>query len=559
MEVTDFSFDYGACRGRKYNHTSACWMSICDVSVPVNHMRGSIMLQPIEEFCKNQIENDPSIMPAEMLHKLHAEGHDCKESVLSVKEFFEDLSVEDICLIIVNEYKKPIIERNELKCLLLLCGYEENAVTREISIHYPKSLGYVLMLDDSASMRSASFMIKIDAKAFIDCSRTEDEFGINRFEETADWIYPSGSDPSPAVVTEGRGELTAAKSAINSLKTNGNWTNIGAAVSLANDMVEKMTVANKAYVLVSDGMHNQGTSPATILKNEPPIYIAGLGSQMRKSNFESMLSKNSKSKFYNSPNAYGMMMVFNQILADSSQSLLVLNNRESCQGIDYSIQEFNISGQENSSLVNIVWSDNRCHYTPDYPRNSEINLILIDPDNHSTSIRPQIVEDGFCIFDLRNVRPGKWKLLSQYVFDSPIWTTVGVIQTGAPVSINVTGKQTVKVGGKPCFTVHVAGTETLCNLKVDAVYSCPAIDFQKKIAAGEKGTEAETDLDDKDICCFPRVQELASLRETETGLFNGSLGPVLNTGIINAYLTITGIYLDGTPFVAKKLHSVFVE
>lgn len=517
------------------------------------------MLQLIEEFCKMQIENDPSITPAELLHKLQAEGHDREESVLSVKRSFVDLTVEDMCLIIVNEYKKPLIARNELKRLLLLCGYEETVVTQAIFTHYPKSLGYVLMLDDSASMYSASFMIKIDAKAFIDCSRTEDEFGINRFEETADWVYPSGSDPSPAVVTEGRGELTAAKSAINSLKTNGNWTDIGAAISLANSMMEKMTADSKAYVLVSDGAYNKGTPPAAVLKNEPPVYIAGLGPYMQRSHFESMLRKNPKSKFYNSPHSYDMMTVFNQILADSSQSLLTLNHREICQGVDYNIQEFSISGQGNHSLVNVVWSDDRYHYTADYPNKGKVNLILIDPDNHSTSIRPKIVEGGFCIFDLRNARPGRWKLLSQYVFDSPVWTTVGAIQTSAPVSVNVAGEQAVKAGEEPRFTVQVTGAENICNLKADAVYSCPAIDFQNALAAGEKNTGAEIDQADTDVCRFPRVQKLASLTETETGTFQGTADPVLNRGIVNAHITVTGTYPDGAPFVANKLHSVFVE
>lgn len=505
-----------------------------------------------------QIENDPSITPAEMLHKLHTEGHDREESVLSVKRSFVDLTVESMCLIIVNEYEKPRIARNELKRLLLLCGYEETAVTEAISAHYPKTLGYILMLDDSASMRSATYMIKTDAKAFIFSSRTEDEFGINRFEEIADWVYPSGSDPSPAVVTEERGELGAARFAINSLKTNGNWTDIGAAISLANSMIKKMTTDIKAYVLVSDGAHNHGTPPADILKNEPPVYIAGLGPYMHRSYFESMLRKNPKSKFYNSPDAHDMMLILDQILADSSQSLLTLNHRESYQGVDYDIQEFSISGQGNRSLVNVVWSDDSCHYTTDYPDRGKVNLILIDPDDHSTSIRPKIVEGGFCIFDLRNVRPGRWKLLSQYVFDSPVWTTVGAIQTSAPVSVNVAGGQTVKAGEEPRFTVQVTGAENICNLKVDAVYSCPAIDFQNALAAGEKDAEAEMDLD-ADICRFPRVQKLASLTETETGTFQGAADPVLNRGIVNAHLTVTGTYLDGTPFVAKKLHSVFVE
>ena len=126
------------------------------------------------------------------------------------------------------------------------------------------------------------------------------------------------------------------------------------------------------------------------------------------------------------------------------------------------------------------------------------------------------------------------------------------------MSVTVIGEQMVKAGETPSFTVQIAGTEAICDLKVNAVYRRPGVAFQNVIKTlGEKGSEA--DIIGKDVSRFPRVQELASLRETEAGIFNGSLGSVLNTGIINAYLTITGTYLDGTPFVAKKLHSVFVE
>lgn len=518
------------------------------------------MLQPIEEFCKKLIEDDPSITPAEMLHNLHMAGYGRETSILEVKKYFSDLTVEEMCLIIVNEYDKPLIARDELKRLLLACGYDETAVNQAVSLRYPKSLGYIMMLDDSYSMHSASDMIKIDAKAFIDCSRTEDEFGINRFEADAGWVYPSGSSPAPTVVTEGRSELEAAKAAIDGLRTEGRCTNIGAAVSLANDMVEKMTSDIKAYVLISDGEHNTGSPPASILKSEPPVYIAGLGPYMQEYYFRDMLDKNTKSKFYNSPNAADMMTVFNQILADSSQSLLSLNHLETCQGINYSIQEFSVLGRGNRTLVNVVWSDKKYRYTSGYPDKNGINLVLIDSDNRSTSIRPRIVDDGFCIFDLHNVRPGKWKLLAQYALDAPIQATAGAIQMGAPVSIEVAGVQTAGVGEKPVFAVKITGAELVSDLKIDAVYSLPAVDFRKAMTvSGKENAGPEMNFTDEDALRFPRVQEPAALTNCGKGVFQGTFTSALSAGVANAYLTVTGVYRDGTPFMVKKLHSVMVE
>lgn len=237
------------------------------------------------------------------------------------------------------------------------------------------------------------------------------------------------------------------------LTTTGSWTNIGAAISFANEREKKLSTDIQAYVLLSDGCHNYGQNPTDILGAEPPVYIAGLGPHMQESLFTGMLRKNVRSKFYNSPNVVDMMMVFNQILADSSQSILTLNELDAFSGTNYCVHEFTVPGEGNNTMLNFVWSDKNYHYTSGYPDKKKINLVLIDPKGKSTSIMPVIVDDGFCIYDLRNVRPGVWKILSQYAVETPISATIGVIQTGASYSINLTGNQNIPKGESTDFAL----------------------------------------------------------------------------------------------------------
>lgn len=517
-----------------------------------------VTLMPIDEYCEELLKNNPGLTPEEVLHNLHMAGYEREEAILKVHNLYPKLTVDEMCRIIVNEYNDPLIAKNELRALLMECGYDAASADAAIANYYPKSLGYVLMLDDSSSMYSASAMIKIDAKAFLDCSRTGDQFGVNRFGTDATWVYPTGNAPDPATVTEGRSEIKAAETEIDKLKTSGT-TNIGAALSLSNAMEEKMNTDVKAYVLISDGENNTGSDPVSILKEEPPIYIAGLGPCMRESYFKGMLAKNKNSKFYNSPNAIDMMMVFNQILTDSSQSLLLLNHLETCQGTNYSVQEFTISGIGNSSLVSVVWSDKKYKFTPGYPGGNQINLVLIDPDNHSTSIQPQIVDDGFCIYDLRNAKPGTWKILSQYALTDSVSATTGVIQTDTLIMPEIIGTQLIKVGENPEFMLRIAGASMLNDLSVSAVYSRPAIDFRNIMKTLNRGDGTENRLDVKDNALFSRIQSFALMEKTETDMFRGNMGIAENPGIYNAYITIKGSYKDGIPFAFSKIHSVIVE
>lgn len=517
-------------------------------------------LIPIVEYCGELMKIYQNIQPEEMLHNLHMAGYGREESVLEVHTFFSYLTTDEMCRIIINEYYEPLIAKDALKDLLIKCGYDESSTAIAIKSFYPKSLGYVLMLDDSTSMYTASAIIKIDAKAFLDCSRTEDQFGVNQFKTDAGWVYPLGEVSTPVTVTEGRDEIKAAEAEIDKLTTSGNMTNITAAVSLSNAMEEKLDTDIKAFVLISDGEHNTGSpTPASVLKSEPPIYIAGLGPYMKKSSFKDMLAKNEQSKFYNSPNPVDMMTVFNQILADSTRSLLLLNHLEACQGTNYSIQEFTISGRGNHSLISVVWSDKKYRYTPGYPSGNQINLVLIDPDGRSTSIQPQFVNDGFCIFDLRNVMPGKWKIFSQYALSGTVSATSGVIQMDTPVIPEIVGTQSIKAGECPEFMLRITGTSQLSDLSVTAVYSCPAVDYRSVFQTVHKNDLSESWIGIQDSLLFPRMRSFALLERCETDMFRGSMGICKNPGIYNGYLTVRGVYKGSNHFVFYKTHSVIVE
>lgn len=191
-----------------------------------------------------------------------------------------------------------------------LCANQDDTPARNANIYmylllgdptlnYKKkisSTSFVLMLDRSSSMYGAMEQVKIDAKAFIRESRVNDQFGVNCFNQGANWVYPLGKIPEIATVTDVNVESKKAEVEIDKIYANG-MTNIGDAISLGKQMLDYKTSNVKALVLLSDGEKNVGPAPESVLGTEVPIFVAGLGPYLRKKYFDKMLALNSQSKY----------------------------------------------------------------------------------------------------------------------------------------------------------------------------------------------------------------------------------------------------------------------
>ena len=74
-----------------------------------------------------------------------------------------------------------------------------------------------------------------------------------------------------------------------------------------------------------------------------------------------------------------MMLIFNQILSDSSDINLTMNSLKKYNaGSDYILEPFGITEDDNDAQLSIVWSDKKYKYTPGDPSAENINVTLID-------------------------------------------------------------------------------------------------------------------------------------------------------------------------------------
>ena len=130
-------------------------------------------------------------------------------------------------------------------------------------------LRVMLLLDRSGSMAIEQRLVfaKLGANLFVNFVRTGDELGVASFADTA-----SVNFPLTAIV--GSGTQAAARTAINSLVASG-ATNIGGGLLAALGQITAQTQrsCNEIIVLLSDGDHNTGPPPRTVI---PALRTAGV-------------------------------------------------------------------------------------------------------------------------------------------------------------------------------------------------------------------------------------------------------------------------------------------
>lgn len=346
-----------------------------------------------------------------------------------------------------------------------------------------KSTGYVLMMDVSGSMSQSLEQVKINACSFISLSYKGDQFGVNQFSDDAKWVYPTGSDPAIVTVSASGNspEIIAASEEISKVKIR-NMTNIGSAIELGNKMIVQSDADLKAFILLSDGEHNKGTSPEMVLGENPPLYVVGLGPYLQRSNFDKLLKKNPHSNYYHRYSASEMMEVFNDIRALVPGVDLLANHTETYINRNIYPTELFVTTQTGEAQLSIVWSDKKFAYTSGDASGYLIQVFLINPDGNKLFPRPAREGDGYCIFNLSNITPGKWTVCCSYNNPVSCKCTVGGFQFGSTTAMEIDAPAVLKAGDPLSYQVAVKKDGKYMNdLQVEVRITQPAISVENAL------------------------------------------------------------------------------
>ena len=361
-------------------------------------------------------------------------------------------------------------------------------------------LGYILMLDKSGSMTGAIDQVKLNAQVFVGCSRENDQFGVCGFSDNAIWVYPEGQAPNIVTVSPSAIEITAANKNIQGI-TLGNLTNIGDAIRIGNIMIGKATTDLKAFVMLSDGDHNTGTHPRDVLGNQPPLFVAGLGYYLDERYFTELIKKNKDSRYYPIPTSFEMMQIFNDIIGESNKSPVLMNSlNEMPSGVGYNVNSFDVSRESNELSVNVVWDNQRYKYVTGYLQKNTFRPLLIDPDNRQTQYQPYFVGDGFCVYRLKNLKPGKWKLWTEYSIDNRAYCTFGCVNYASDLKPMINAPPTVTVGENIKLSVQMYdGKAKLTNAFVRAHIEKPTISLNSALKKYEQELRKITGIGLEDV------------------------------------------------------------
>jgi len=398
------------------------------------------------------------------------------DAILNQKiERIGDIFYYAVTRLCTNQTETP--QRNANIYMYLLLGDPTLNYQNKVS-----STSFVLMLDHSVSMADAMEQVKIDAKAFIRESRILDQFGVNSFNQGANWVYPptpTGTSPQIVTVTNVNDEPKKAETEIEKINASGS-TNIGDAILLGKKMLNYETPNVKALILLSDGDKNVGPAPESVLGTEIPIYVAGLGPCLRKKYFDKMLALNSQSKYYHEAHASDMVLIFNDIRALAPQTRLVSNTIGTYSGSDYQLVKVRVTKDSGKTQFAVVWSDKRFIYTSKYPDGFNICVNLVQPNGKRLDRKPEIVGEGYCIFNMEDTQPGEWGVIVEYAVEKTgvpnIKGAIGAFQFETDINLNLDLPNISEAGKSLRFNLDIMnGFNPIENLKVDVEIKHPTI------------------------------------------------------------------------------------
>lgn len=248
----------------------------------------------------------------------------------------------------------------------------------------------------------------------------------------------------------------------------------------------------------------------------------------------------------------------------------------------YIIEEFAITS--NLAQVCVVWSNKKFRYTNGMPEKNRMSIILCDPDGQKKDYRPEIDENGYCIFNLMNAKPGKWNVFIQYNNPESFSVTVSAIDRNVKIKTEVAVPLFIESGEIIPIEISVTKNEELLqNLTIRTTIAQPvrSIDETLSLYSSELELVSIPESNDRDeeevmisklkilrdnllkkegIDLFEKKYSIQLLQQNNNGYYRGSIEDTLVPGIYNIDINIEGIDPEtGIQFTSLKQQAVFVR
>lgn len=448
----------------------------------------------------------------------------------------------------------------------------------------PNVTNVVPVIDTSASMTYNGYVdiTKRDSKAFVSYAREGDGLAIVNYDVNAHSAYPSTS--SLAIVDANLTQAIAAANAIDGLSFNGNATAIGNGIIQGKTFLDS-AAAPKAMVLLSDGYQNSGPNPLSVLPNYP-IYTCAMGPNADIALMQNIASGTGGS-YYNSPYPSTMMFIYNEIRSLPTFVQSIQNKQNNILPQSYAMVPATFAADNSGGQFGIVWDDKNLSYTSSpNPTATQISITLVTPTGVIFAAQPQIIGEGYVVFNIPNPVEGLW--YAQVISGAQV-QTIRVTTGGFEFPNNSEGAANLFVSadkakmGKPLRIMAEVkeGKRTIHNLQARASVMQPtisvenAIKMHKSDIAGVKASSADIArgvpdniarlgalrhalLPHRDILAHRNYPLITS--ENKKGQHLCEIKDTCQAGSYTIHVKATGIsYETKRPFVRSKIITVCVS
>ena len=271
-------------------------------------------------------------------------------------------------------------------------------------------LRVVLLLDRSGSMAAENRLefAKRGGKLFVDQLRTGDEVGVASFSCSTGVDFP--------LTPIGGGTAAAAKTAIDGLAASGS-TNIGGGLLAALGALTAQAdrSCNEIIVLLSDGDHNCGTAPSTVIPQLQAegvtAFTVGVGGGISASGQATLqsIATSTSGRYFRVANSFQLVGLYLRLVFESlgdgllTQAPLTIGSN---QALDHSVLVE--AGSQSATFALAIADDS-----------DDVSLALQTPsgdviDEAAAAIDPDVdffADSNSRLFRVRNPEAGVWSML----------------------------------------------------------------------------------------------------------------------------------------------------
>ncbi len=335
-----------------------------------------------------------------------------------------------------------------------------------------RAVDVALAIDSSASMRNTDpENLRLDAaRLFVDLAANDDLLAIVDFDQAATVLEPL------SLVRNNRTEL---KSAIDLVDSSGE-TNIGGGLLASFDQLAERGIPGhgKATVLLTDGVHNTGTDPLSVVplyvEQGWPVYTVALTDYADEALMRE-IARQTGGRYYSAPTSSALLDIYNRIkqtikgqdqVTSGTGTVSVNQTVQNTVNIDTSVQVVEFTCLCPQTTIN---------YYIYYPNGTRVERNPATPTGTESPDITYISSDTYQIYQVNNPPVGNWMYAINATGANVTVNYSSTVAVSATIELSASINAFAYARGEPVTVTAEVRNDTagIGNATVNALFTLP--------------------------------------------------------------------------------------